>query len=220
MVNNSGVKSKRSSGTVHTPRGVNQGEVLIDPNSGLPISVIEDTLGNKRLAVDANISAQDIQISVELNFDEDGVHIGDPSNDNILGIEDDGSLNANVEIDSQDDDNIAISAHPDQIFDEEATDLTTASNIEIFSFTSANNDTRIIQIECTAETYVVFKLKINGVVKRELSNSAMERNVIFEFKEHRALASGVTISVDAKVFRFRSNEAPYGTFSALEGYLV
>lgn len=222
MANNKGVKSTRSSGTVHTPRGVNQGEVLIDSNSGLPISVIEDTVGNKRLAVDANISAQDIQINVDLDFVEDGVHIGDPVSGDILKVESDGSINVNTEVDALDGDNVSISAHPvtDQIFDESAFSIITASNVEIYSFTSVNNDTRILHIECTAQTSSTFQLKINGAVKRELRSSPDKRNVIFEFKEHRALLSGDTITIDAEVDRFIGNKAPYRTFTALEGYLA
>lgn len=101
-------KSNRSSGTQHNARGVTQGNTLVGPQSGLPIDEIVDSAGKRRLAVDANFTAQTVQATVELNVDEDGVHIGDPDTGFTLQIEADGSINANVEVDAADGDNIAI----------------------------------------------------------------------------------------------------------------
>lgn len=103
-----GTKSNRSSGTQHNPRGVTQGNTLVDPNTGLPIDVIEDTEGTRRLAVDANISANFGDINVDLDYEDDSVSIGDPNSNTTLKIESDGSINANTEIDAADGDNIAI----------------------------------------------------------------------------------------------------------------
>lgn len=102
-------KSNRSAGSQFTAKGVTQGTTLVGQGSGLPIDELVDNAGVRRLAVDANISAQSIQVSVDLDPSEDGVFIGDPNTGNILEIEPDGSLNANVEIDAADGDNIAIS---------------------------------------------------------------------------------------------------------------
>jgi len=101
-------KSTKSAGSQFTNRGVTQGTTLVGQKSGLPIDELVDTTGVRRLAVDANISAQDIQVSVDLSPTEDGVFIGDPNNGNTLEIESDGSINTNVEIDAQGGDNIAI----------------------------------------------------------------------------------------------------------------
>lgn len=101
-------KSTRSAGSQFTNRGVTQGTTLVGQKSGLPIDELVDDAGVRRLAVDANISAQSIQVSVDLDPTEDGVFIGDPNNGNILEIELDGSINANIEVDAADGDNVAI----------------------------------------------------------------------------------------------------------------
>lgn len=100
--------TKRSSGTVHTPKGVNQGNTLIDPNTGQPVDVVTDNQGTKRLAVDANITAQIPELQVELDFQSDSVSIGDSSSGSTLNINPDGSIDANVKVDAADGDNIAI----------------------------------------------------------------------------------------------------------------
>jgi hypothetical protein len=97
----------KSSGSQHNSRGVTQGVSLVDPKTGLPVDVVE-IAGKKRLAVDANITATIGDVSVDLDVDEDGVHIGDKNTGATLTVEADGSLNANVEIDAADGDNIAI----------------------------------------------------------------------------------------------------------------
>lgn len=106
-------KSNRSSGTQHTQRGVNQGNVLVDPVSGLPISVVTDNQGKKRLAVDANISLDGANIDVTVDLDGvgptgDTVAIVDNVTGNKQKIESDGSINANTEVDAADGDSIAI----------------------------------------------------------------------------------------------------------------
>ncbi len=101
-------KSTRSSGTQHNQRGVTQGNTLVGPRSGLPFDEIVDSAGKRRLAVDANFTAQNVQASVELDFNEDSVSLGDPDTGAILTIEPDGSINANVAVDAGDGDNIAI----------------------------------------------------------------------------------------------------------------
>jgi len=100
--------TKRSSGTVHTPKGVNQGNTLIDPNTGQPVDVILDNQGKKRLAVDANISIDNVTVDVDLDYTTDSVQIGDPNSGSTLKINPDGSIDANTQIDAASD-NIAIS---------------------------------------------------------------------------------------------------------------
>src|SRR3990172_10746288 len=156
-----GTKSTRSSGTQFNPKGVTQGNTLIDPNTGDPVSVITDVSGKRRLCVDANITAQTIQVNVDLDgTDGDTIAIVDPDSGNSLEINADGSINANTEVDAADGDNIAISAHPFQIFSEVSDSITTPSFEEIFSYTSSNNNTRIIAVECTVSTPSIIRLKI------------------------------------------------------------
>lgn len=101
-------KSTRSSGTQHNARGVTQGNTLVGPRSGLPIDEVLDSAGVRRLAVDANFTAQNVTAEVDLDVVDDGVHIGDPDTGFTLQIEADGSINTNTEIDAADGDNIAI----------------------------------------------------------------------------------------------------------------
>lgn len=98
-------KSNRSSGTQHNQRGVTQGNTLVDPKSGLPVDVIVDGDGKKRLAVDANISVD--AGNIDVNVDLDGVGPGGDTVaivDNVTGnkqkINVDGSIDANVELDA------------------------------------------------------------------------------------------------------------------------
>lgn len=103
-----GTKSDRSSGSQHNPRGVTQGVTLVDPKSGNPVDTVTDTNGVRRIAVDGNFTAQNVQATVELDYQEDSVSIGDDVSGNKLKIEDDGSINANIEADAADGDNIGL----------------------------------------------------------------------------------------------------------------
>lgn len=122
----------------------------------------------------------------------------------------------NVELDP-DDDAVAISSHPNPIFDEDSDTITTSAFEEIFSYTSADSRTRIIRLDCTVSTPSLFQLKINGSVKKELWSSSTDRNVVFQFDEHRPLASGDILTIEAKVERFI--HASYDTFVSMEGYI-
>lgn len=103
-----GTKGTRSSGTQITPKGANQGNVLVDPRTGQPVDVVTDVDGVRRIAVDANITAQIPQIQVELDYNEDSVQIGDPNTQTTLKINPDGSIDSNVEIDAGDGDNVGL----------------------------------------------------------------------------------------------------------------
>lgn len=101
-------KSTRSSGTQPTQRGVNQGIVVVDPVTGLPVTVVEDITGKKRLAVDAQVTATIGDINVELDFNNDSVAVGDPNTGARLKINPNGSVDANVEVDAADGDSIKV----------------------------------------------------------------------------------------------------------------
>lgn len=90
--------TSRSPGTQKTPKGPVQGTAIVDTNSGQPVDVIERA-GKKRLAVDAEISANIGQVTVDLDYTEDSVEIGDASTGAKLNINPDGSIDANVIVD-------------------------------------------------------------------------------------------------------------------------
>lgn len=100
--------TKRSAGTQFNPKGVTQGVTLVDPQSGQPIDTVEDSNGVKRLAVDGNFVAQNVQAEVNLDSDEDEVAVEDPDTGAHIRVENDGSINANVEVDAGDGDNIGL----------------------------------------------------------------------------------------------------------------
>ena len=213
-----GTNSNRSSGTQVTPKGFNQGNVLVDPNTGLPIDVVTDGSGVRRLAVDASLDVGSATLDVNLDVDNDGVHIGDLNTGDTLTINPDGSIDANVEVDAKDGDNIAISSHTTSIFDEAADVIATASFKQIYSYTSSDDDTRITEIECSVSTPSLIRLKVNGTIKRVLRSSPIERNVNFNFTEHLPLDDGDVLTVEAKVERFLFSS--YDSFVSLQGYLA
>lgn len=99
-------KSNRSSGTQHTQRGVNQGVVLVDPKTGLPVDVVFEG-GQYKLAVTGSSGgggpSSDVNIisSVPLT-------LKDPVSGNLFKVNADGSIDANVEVDAADGDSIAV----------------------------------------------------------------------------------------------------------------
>lgn len=91
--------TNRASGTVFTPRGVNQGTTLIDPNTGRPVDVIEDGEGVKRLAVDGNFNVEDIEIGdvdIQLTSEDDAVRVEDPDTGYFIKPRENGSIDVNV----------------------------------------------------------------------------------------------------------------------------
>jgi len=98
-------KGDRSSGTQHNPRGATQGNTLVDPNTGYPISVITDDQGVRRLAVDANLTVKNANLEVNLDSADDQVAVEDPDTGAHIRVETNGSINVNVEMDAADGDN-------------------------------------------------------------------------------------------------------------------
>lgn len=98
----------RSPGSQHNPKGVTQGVTLVDPNTGLPVSTVQDSNGVRRIAVDGNFVAQNVQAEVNLDSDEDEVAVEDPDTGAHIRVELDGSINANIESDAADGDNIGL----------------------------------------------------------------------------------------------------------------
>lgn len=90
--------TSRSPGTQKTPKGPVQGTSLVDTSSGQPVDVVTRA-GVRRLAVDAEISANIQQVTVDLDYSEDSVEIGDASTGAKLNINPDGTIDANVIVD-------------------------------------------------------------------------------------------------------------------------
>jgi len=211
-------KSTRSSGTQHNQRGAARGVTLVDPVSGLPVCVIDDN-GQKRLCVDAKITAQSIVVDVDLDPETDQVGIAHPDRPStFLNIESDGSINVNTNLDSESGDTVALGGYQNPIFDELSDSITTANYEEIYSYTSSNDNTRIIGVESSIATPSTIRVKIDGTIVRVLRSSALEKNVYFEFKAHRPLTTGQILTVEAKVDR--NLLTSYLTFTALEGYTI
>ena len=129
-----------------------------------------------------------------------------------------GDITVGVDLDAKTGDNVAISAHPNQIFDQKEDTLTTDAFKEIYSYTSADDNTKIVAITCTVNTPTVFRVYVDGVFVRERMSSPAERNADFIFHEHRSVLTGKIIKVEAKPFR--NICPPYGTFVSLEGYIA
>jgi ABC-type transporter Mla subunit MlaD len=104
--------SNRSSGTQHNKKGVTQGVTLVDPKTGFPVEVIQDSDGKYRLAVDAKITAQIGDVNVHLSgtgTDGDNLYLVDNATGNKLKINSDGTIDVNTIISASSGDNIAIS---------------------------------------------------------------------------------------------------------------
>lgn len=84
-----GTKSDRSSGTQFTPRGINQGTVLVDPKTGNPINTVSGKL-------DVNASVTATIGDVEIHAVTSSVRIEDPTTGAHVRVETDGSINANI----------------------------------------------------------------------------------------------------------------------------
>jgi len=101
--------TSRAAGTQVTKKGPIQGVALVDPITGLPIDVIVDEHGTRRLAVDANITVDDVTVETRpLDASTDNVGIKDKVSGYSLKINADGSIDANCEIDAAGGDNILV----------------------------------------------------------------------------------------------------------------
>lgn len=138
-----GTKSNRSAGTQHNPKGVTQGVTLVDPKSGNPIDSVTDSNGVRRIAVDGNFTAQNVQATVELDYTEDSVSIGDDVSGNKLKIENDGSINANVEVDAADGDNVGLKV---QQRNNSPSDAQYNKRVTAKTGTGANSDTTSMDV--------------------------------------------------------------------------
>lgn len=99
----------KNSGLQFNPKGVTQGNTLVDYRTGNPISVKTDSFGNQRLCVDASLTIDTVEVDVRsLVATRDSIAIKDTISLNSLKVETDGSINTNCAIHAADGDNIAI----------------------------------------------------------------------------------------------------------------
>lgn len=96
-----GTNSNRSSGTQVTPKGMNQGVVLVDPVTGLPINTVSGKL-------DVNASVTATIGDIEIDATTSSVRIQDPNTGAHIKVNVDGSINVDTAIDSAAGDNISI----------------------------------------------------------------------------------------------------------------
>lgn len=230
-------KSTRSAGSQFTAKGITQGTTLVGQGSGLPIDEVVDLAGTRRLAVDANISAQSIQVSVDLDPSEDGVFIGDPNTGNVLEIEPDGSLNANVEVDAADGDNIAIhdsqgdelAINPDgsinvnittsnpgvvKTFYNEVTAVVSGILTTVQTYTAPIGVASYLQkAEVSGENIATYTVLINGVVQdKKRTYFSGDFNLIFKFAETgTGLPLVVGDIVTVKVIHNRPNASDFNS---------
>lgn len=203
-------KSNKSSGTQHNSKGVTQGNTLVGPRSGLPFDEIVDSNGKRRLAVDANFTAQNVTAEVNLDVPDDGVHIGDPDTGFTLQIEADGSINANVTVDAADGDNIAIR-------DSEGHELNInpdgSINISINAATNFNLANITTVLANTEYSYAFpantkkLKLKARGTAKLQIAKTTGQTNTNYISVSPGAIFLEENINVPAFTLYFESNKA-------------
>lgn len=114
--------------------------------------------------------------------------------------------------------NIRIAAHQSPIHDQAAGSVTTdASYSVIYTYTSTDNRTRVLHVEASAGTFGHYRIKIDGIIVRELHTTGSIPNANFIFFEPRTLTDTQVLTVEFKPYRLRA--ASQATFTALEGYV-
>lgn len=214
----------KSSGTQHNPRGATQGVTLVAHENGLPINTVLDNNGVLRLAVDSNTTITDATINVDLDASTDNVAIRNSTNNNELLIQTDGSISVrlrdssgnainssnplavevvtvsglDIEVSAQDGDNVAISAHPSQIFVEDEVGLQAEVFTDILQFTAVSDGSNIRLVEVTGTVNALVRVTLNGIPIRQKRINAGSPNVDFDFPEPRTISSGDIIRVQGK----------------------
>lgn len=164
---------------------------------------------------------------VEFNgFDVSFQLDGDPvtvrgTNGNTLEPNPDGSINADVAVDSEDGDNIAISRHamPFEVVTEStktAAQLSVTTFTEVYSLSNNLPNLRIKSLKADCNTYGEYRLLVNGVLRDKYRTSPTERNCRIVFSEEIDLPQGQVISLEFRPERIRL--ANYQFFTRLEGY--
>lgn len=158
-------KSPRSPGSQFTSKGVVQGTALTDPVDGQPVAVIQDNAGVHRLAVDANLTADNVTVQTDdLTATDDAVRVEDPNTGAHVRVESDGSVNANIHTS-------AFASTPDS---------------ELIVGTEDGTPTGAKH---------VIKVNPDGSLAVVVSTSPFSGNVVSVFNEISAVASGATVAI-------------------------
>ena len=104
---------------------------------------------------------------------------------------------------------------PNPFFSHGADTVSTTSFEEVFTYTSTNDNNKILLVEVTVGTHARVRIKIDGITVRE--RRTVWGNATFEFPACRPLLNMEVISVDVKVNRLCSN-SPYNVFTALSAF--
>lgn len=161
---------------------------------------------NRRIRVDSTLSLDGGDLNLQLSHTEDSIRIGNGVTEDYLAINPDGSIY------------VSEVPHSSQIFNENNATINTTNWVVIYSYTSINDDTRIVNLECNCSTTADFRVKIDGAIKRFRRSSPLERTVDFKFKEARPLLTGEVLTVECKVEDLDHNNVE--TFVALEGFII
>jgi hypothetical protein len=160
----------------------------------------------RRIRVDSTLSLDGGDLNITLDHTEDSVRIGNGVSEDYLTINSDGSINA------------TLVPNDNPLFDEGSSVINSTTWVSIYSYTSTDDNTRIINLECNCSTTAKFRVKIDGSIKRLRRGSPLQRTVDFEFKQPRPLLNGEIIEVECQVEDLDKNNAD--TFVALEGFII
>lgn len=125
-----------------------------------------------------------------------------------------------VEVDAADGDNIAISAHENKrnITVENnyiAANLDVNNYTEILSYTATENlKLRVLKIK--ADTFGVFRVKVDGTIKDYFLTSPLERNCYFKFLEEEELNNASELTIEFVPERL--DLSSYNFFYRIEAY--
>jgi hypothetical protein len=149
--------------------------------------------------------------------DESGVAY---SNANPLPVEIVTATGIDMELSALDGDNIAISSHPNQLFQESTVNLTTAAYTTLLTYVAGVANTNISFVEVSGTVEALIRMKLNGTVIRQKHVSASRQSIDFPFIEPRRIGVGDTVIIEAKARKappaFMSGGAEF--FASLQGY--
>lgn len=153
-------------------------------------AVMDDS--SNRLRVDAVISPDGHDL--EINYQDDSIAIGDPASDNILAINADGSINANVTI-SPTPAGTSINVY------NEVTSVAIGATTTVLTYTvPAGKILHLTRIEFSSDNISLFELQFNSVTSGKKRLTFTSFNDAFEFSNMQdgfSLVAGTVIDVIA-----------------------
>ena len=199
---------------------------------GADFTIAEANLVNKLATTSAahidEVEFNGFDVSFNLDGSRDSVAIYDGNN--RLTINPDGSINvvgdieADVAIDAEQGDTIALARHPDPFervseFNLTAAQLDTETFTEVYSFTNSSlTGLRIKSVKADAATYGIFRVKVNGVTKDRYRTSPLDRNCKIVFDQEIDLPQGQDITLEFVPERIAIPNFDF--FVRLEGFQI